>query len=115
MVSDALVLAESITHLEEKGKAGQKSNLNRPFFWFPKYAKGRPSAKEGPPLLSAHFRCRTGHFISSYMTALMVCIRFSASSKTMERSDSKTSSVTSMALRPNFSPISLPTFVLWSW
>ena len=37
------------------------------------------------------------YFISSYMTALMVCIRFSASSKTMDAGDSKTSSVTSMA------------------
>ena len=52
--------------------------------------------------------------ISSYMTALMVCMRFSASSKTMDCSDSNTSSVTSMALRPNFSPISRPTWVLRS-
>ena len=37
------------------------------------------------------------------MTALMVCRRFSASSKTMDCSLSKTSSVTSMAVRPNFS------------
>ena len=58
---------------------------------------------------------RLPYFISSYMTALMVCIRFSASSKTMEAGDSNTSSVTSMASRPNFSPISLPTLVLWSW
>ena len=55
------------------------------------------------------------YFISSYMTALMVCIRFSASSKTMEAGDSNTSSVTYMASRPNFSPISFPTLVLWSW
>ena len=48
------------------------------------------------------------------MTALMVCIRFSASSKTMDWGLSNTSSVTYMASRPNFSPISLPTFVLWS-
>ena len=37
------------------------------------------------------------------MTALMVCRRFSASSKTMERGPSKTSSVTSMQSMPNFS------------
>ena len=34
------------------------------------------------------------------MTALMVCIRFSASSKTMDREPSNTSSVTSMAVKP---------------
>ena len=55
------------------------------------------------------------YFISSYITALMVCIRFSASSKTMDWGDSNTSSVTSMASRPKRSPISLPTLVLWSW
>ena len=54
-------------------------------------------------------------FISSYITALMVCIRFSASSKTRDAGDSKTWSVTSMASRPNRSPISRPTWVLWSW
>jgi hypothetical protein len=37
------------------------------------------------------------------ITALMVCIRFSASSKTSDASDSKTSSVTSRASIPNFS------------
>ncbi len=37
------------------------------------------------------------------MTALMVCIRFSASSKTMDASLSKTSSVTSMQSMPNLS------------
>ena len=36
------------------------------------------------------------------MTALMVCIRFSASSKTMDAALSKTSSVTSMQSMPNF-------------
>ena len=49
------------------------------------------------------------------MTALMVCMRFSASWKTMDCGPLKTSSVTSMASRSNFSPISLPTAVLWSW
>ncbi len=37
------------------------------------------------------------------MTALMVCMRFSASSKTMDCGPSNTSSVTSMQLMPNFS------------
>ena len=37
------------------------------------------------------------------MTALMVCIRFSASSKTMEALPRNTWSVTSRASRPNFS------------
>ena len=37
------------------------------------------------------------------ITALMVCMRFSAWSKTIECSDSKTSSVTSSASRPNSS------------
>ena len=36
------------------------------------------------------------------ITALMVCILFSASSKAMDASDSKTSSVTSSASRPYF-------------
>lgn len=49
------------------------------------------------------------------ITALMVCILFSASSKTMDCALSKTSSVTSMLSLPNFSPISLPTVVLRSW
>ena len=35
------------------------------------------------------------------MTALIVCIRFSAWSNTIERSDSKTSFVTSMPSSPN--------------
>lgn len=35
------------------------------------------------------------------ITAFIVCIRFSASSKTMEFGDSKTSSVTSMPFNPN--------------
>ena len=36
-------------------------------------------------------------------SALIVCIRFSASSQTSDAADSKTSSVTSIASRPNFS------------
>ena len=36
-------------------------------------------------------------------SALIVCIRFSASSHTSDAADSKTSSVTSIASRPNFS------------
>ena len=49
------------------------------------------------------------------ITAFIVCILFSASLKTIDLSLSKTSSVTSRASQPNLSPISLPTFVLWSW
>ena len=41
--------------------------------------------------------------IVATMTALIVCMRFSASSKTTEAGDSKTSSVTSRASIPNFS------------
>ena len=46
------------------------------------------------------------------MTAFMVCMRFSASSNTMDRALSNTSSVTSMQSMPNFSytarPFSVP-------
>ena len=49
------------------------------------------------------------------MTALIVCMRLPASANTSDCGPSNTSSVTSMASRPNFSPISLPTAVLWSW
>ena len=49
------------------------------------------------------------------MTALIVCMRLQASANTSDCGPSNTSSVTSMASRPNFSPISLPTAVLWSW
>ena len=49
------------------------------------------------------------------MTALMVCMRFSASWKTMLCLLVKTSSVTSMASRSNFSPMTRPTSVQWSW
>ena len=72
-------------------------------------AQRNPCSKKWPQPL---FR---QSFISSYITALMVCIRFSASSKTRDAGDSKTWSVTSMASRPNRSPISRPTWVLWSW
>ena len=48
------------------------------------------------------------------MTAFIVCIRFSASRKTTEFLLSKTSSVTSISVLPNFSPISFPIFVLRS-
>ena len=44
------------------------------------------------------------------ITALMVCIRFSASSKTTDWEDSKTSSVTSISVMPNFSPICMQYF-----
>ena len=49
------------------------------------------------------------------MTALIVCIRFSAWSHTIDRSDSKTSFVTSIPSRPNRSNISSPTLVWRSW
>ena len=49
------------------------------------------------------------------MTALIVCSRFSASSKTSDAGDSKTSSVTSSESIPNFSKISLPTCVSVLW
>ena len=49
------------------------------------------------------------------ITALMVCMRFSASSNTMEAGDSNTSSVTSISSMPNFSEICLPMAVLRSW
>ena len=49
------------------------------------------------------------------MTALIVCNRFSASSKTIDAGDSKTSSVTSSASSPYFSKISLPTSVSVLW
>ena len=46
---------------------------------------------------------------------MIVCIRFSAWSKTIECSDSKTSSVTSIAVRPWRSNILRPTSVSRSW
>jgi len=45
------------------------------------------------------------------MTALIVCRRFSASSKTIDAGDSKTSSVTSSAVIPNLASIVLG----WCW
>ena len=49
------------------------------------------------------------------ITALIVCIRFSASSKTMLFTDSKTSSVTSMPSRPNCRYTSRPACVSRLW
>ena len=49
------------------------------------------------------------------ITALIVCIRFSAWSKTIDRSDSNTSFVTSIPSMPNLSKMSSPTFVSRSW
>ena len=49
------------------------------------------------------------------MTALMVCIRFSAWSKTIELADSKTSSVTSSASSPVLWKSCSPTSVSRSW
>ena len=51
------------------------------------------------------------YFNVASITALIVCIRFSASSNTFDCSDSNTSSVTSISVIPKRSPISLPTFV----
>ncbi len=48
------------------------------------------------------------------ITALIVCILFSASSNTTEYLLSNTSSVTSKAVNPNLLYISIPTFVLRS-
>ena len=48
-------------------------------------------------------------------TALIVCIRFSAWSKTIEAGDSKTSSVTSMQSMPKRLAISAPTSVSVPW
>ena len=45
----------------------------------------------------------TDFYSVAAITALMVCMRFSASSKTMDWGPSKTSSVTSMQSTPNFS------------
>ena len=49
------------------------------------------------------------------ITAFIVCMRFSASSKTMLAGLSNTSSVTSTPLRPNFWNTSSPTFVSRLW
>ena len=49
------------------------------------------------------------------MTALIVCSRFSAWSKTIECSDSKTSSVTSRPSMPYSWKMSSPTFVSRLW
>ena len=79
------------------------------------YAEETPPGRLFCVFLWLFCRAPAQSFISSYITALMVCIRFSASSKTRDAGDSKTWSVTSMASRPNRSPISRPTWVLWSW
>ena len=54
-------------------------------------------------LHGGHESRRENGYSVAAMTALMVCIRFSASSKTMECAPSKTSSVTSMQSMPNLS------------
>ena len=54
------------------------------------------------------------HFKSLYITALIVWRRFSASSKTIDAPLSKTSSVTSSAVRPNFSQTAFPISVFVS-
>lgn len=55
------------------------------------------------------------YFSVAYITALMVCIRFSASSNTFDCFDSNTSSATSISVTPNFLAISAPMVVLVSW
>ena len=69
--------------------------------------KGR-KRKTFPALLlfqlhGGHESRRENGYSVAAMTALMVCIRFSASSKTMDCAPSKTSSVTSMQSMPNLS------------
>ena len=62
---------------------------------------GRPVPAHGAayPVLPPPAAYVRGGIVAT-MTALMVCIRFSAWSNTMEAADSKTSSVTSRAARP---------------
>lgn len=50
----------------------------------------------------------------AYITALIVCMRFSASSKTRERGPSNTLSATSISVRPNCSAMRAPVVVLVS-
>ena len=80
---------------------------------------GRGMGKAGVCRRPARLRTRAGvqNCAPSVaaITALMVCMRFSASRKTMDCAPANTSSVTSISLRPNFSPIALPMAVLWSW
>ena len=49
------------------------------------------------------------------MTALMVCMRFSASSNTLDCVDSNTATSTSISVTPNCSAISAPLVVLVWW
>ena len=49
------------------------------------------------------------------ITALIVCIRFSASSNTTDWPDSNTSSVHSISVMPNFSAICFQMVVFRSW
>ena len=58
--------------------------------------------------------CIFGYSVAS-MTALIVCMRFSASSNTTDCGPENTSSDTSMLSRSNFAPISLPMVVFRSW
>ena len=66
----------------------------------------------------AVFQCQIAFHCSfssvASMTALIVCMRFSASANTMDCGLSNTSSVTSIASRPKRLPISRPTPVLRS-
>jgi len=74
----------------------------------------RNTTKHARRWMRRAFNCGRDTFYSprvATITALMVCILFSASSKTMLAGLSKTSSVTSMPSRPNFSWTSRPTLV----
>lgn len=62
-----------------------------------------------------HATRRYPYFSVAYMTALMECMRFSASSNTTLRGPSNTSSVTSSSVTPNFSATRAPTSVFASW
>lgn len=67
--------------------------------------------------ISRHLYSDINYLLSvATITALMVCMRFSAWSNTMLAADSKTSSVTSIPpCRPNSSAIFLPSVVWSSW
>jgi len=68
--------------------------------------RGKPGTKRRPEAAEAasgrRFGCTAAYSVAAMM-ALMVCMRFSDSSKTMDCGPSKTSFVTSMLVRPNFS------------
>lgn len=81
----------SSTPLEAKGGAGVfPEGVSLMYFALRGKASPRPTA--------------TYAYLSvAYITAFIVCMRFSASSKTRERGPSKTSLAASISGRPNFS------------